>query len=76
MGRAHGLGVYQPDIAQYPEMMRHGGLGAATVQLAAACLTYCGKAPDNLQTNRIAQGVKQTLKNELANGGMFERAHG
>ena len=75
VGRADGLGLNQAGITQHPKMMGHGGLRAATVQVAAAGLSQLGEAPDNLQAYRVAQGVKQTLKNEFAERKVFEGAH-
>lgn len=57
MGRADGLGSDQPGISQHPEVMGHGGLWSATVQFATAGFAQFGKASDDLQAHRIAQGV-------------------
>jgi len=56
-------------------MVGHGGLRSATVQLATAGLSQLGETPDYLQAHRVAQGVKQTLKNEFAERKVFEGAH-
>lgn len=57
MGRADGLGLDQPGISQHSEVMGHGGLWSATVQFATAGFAQFGKASDDLQAHRIAQGV-------------------
>lgn len=65
----------EPGVAQHSEVMGHAGLGATAVQLAARCFSDARKIPDNLETNRVAQGVKQTLEDEIGWNWMFEGAH-
>lgn len=75
VGGADGLGLNQARVSQHPEVMGHGRLWTAAVQLATAGLAKLCETPNDFQAHRIAQGVQQTLKNEFAERGMFEGAH-
>ena len=67
--------VNKPGVAQDSKVMGHAGLGATAVQLAARCFSDASKVADNLETDRVAQGVKQTLEDEIGWNWMFEGAH-
>ena len=65
----------EPGVAQDSKVMGHAGLGATAVQLAARCFSDARKIPDNLYTHGVAQGVKQTLEDEVGWDGVFEGTH-
>lgn len=75
MGRSHISRVNQPGIAQDPKVMGHAGFGAAAVELAARCFIDPREIPNDLHAYRVAQGVKQTLEDEIGWNWMFEGAH-
>ena len=75
MGRPHISRVNQPGIAQDPKVMGHAGFGAAAVELAARCFIDPREIPNDLHAYRVAQGVKQTLEDEIGWEGMFEGSH-
>ena len=75
MRGAHTLGSDQPGIPQNPKVMRHARLGPTTVELAAGCFGDVAKAAHDVQTYRIAQGVKQSLEDKVAGRGVFEWSH-
>ena len=75
MRGAHISRMNQPGVTQDPEMMGHAGLGSTAVQLAARGFSDACKVADNLETDGVAQGVKQTLEDEIGWNWMFEGAH-
>ena len=78
MAQMHGAGharAHEASLAQDPEVMRYARLRAAAVEFAAGGLIDRRQPADNLQTDRVAQGMEEPSEREVLSGGVVISTH-